>query len=231
MKTKLFGSFDINDEQNKDFIDDFKSLLIIDKECIKIIIEKSVDLMSVKQKTVYLKSIDELNTKIGISQSSLLRYVSLFQFLLEQLSEPEYKSDSISNLADDILSTNKFDQSSSDKIIYIFTLLRKKIEKGADEIILKNMTARGALPCIKNIRSTIELRAIIENGYKVGTKSSAYTPIVKGIVPIASIGIDTDIDTQSSFFFQATSEDVDVLIDKLSAIKKEFEALLKFNNK
>ena len=83
----------------------------------------------------------------------------------------------------------------------------------------------GVLPSFKGIGTTVEVRAVMATEYEWGKSVEEYTPALAEIVGVASIRIKLARSQPEAFCFQATNDELKILIDSLRATQKELQLL------
>lgn len=85
----------------------------------------------------------------------------------------------------------------------------------------------GVLPSLSGVANSVEFRAVTEEAFKLGAQPEEYKPKLVGHVPVISIRLKVDSGHVGEFVFQASPEELQLLIDSLNAALVEIKAFEK----
>ncbi len=129
------------------------------------------------------------------------------------------KSDNPNDILEDLSTLECIDEDSTPTIRQVLELVRSESE-WYKHFRLTKRTERGIIPSLTSIEASAELRGVFEKGVNFGetaktvalkTKLNTETPVT----PIITVGIELNSGTPDTFFFQATPEDVEWIIENL----------------
>lgn len=152
------------------------------------------------------------------------------EFLARQLANEEFAADSIEDLSADLQESamaHEIDISDADILVFaeLLTTLRESIVPEYKKIRTRKVHAIGVLPSLKSFGTTVELRAITEDKFRVGMSADEYEPEITGLVAVVSVRLTTDSGLADEFCFQASAEEFDVLIEALKATQKDLKKI------
>ena len=85
---------------------------------------------------------------------------------------------------------------------------------------MERQAKTGILPAFRSISTTVELRTILDKEYVWGNPIKDFSPKIIGWVPIVSVDIKTDSANDQHFYFQAVIEELNIIIQELTAAIK-----------
>lgn len=231
MKSKLFSRFDLKADDNKSFVDDLKNILSIEqekrKEIIKIIIEYTKT-FSNKQAD---KMIEKLSTELDLDIAKINNALVVLTFLMDKIIDDSFSSDTPIKWIDDLIEMSVIKREESKEMLEIFNEIWDLAKNEYKKVDTEQTYKRGALPIVKSIGYTVELRGIFKDEFTYGGNIDEFNPELVDFMPIISVGITTESDKQKNrFVFQAEENHLKRIIDVLSSAIKEAN-ILKVKNR
>jgi hypothetical protein len=127
-------------------------------------------------------------------------------------------------LGEDIVDTLHFVPAEKKSLFLdVVKLLKEEIAPVYEQQERLQAHTAGVFPSWSGIGSTIEMRAVIESDYKLGTDVQRYKPACVGMIPVASISLRVDQGNPERFYFQVSEEELKDLIKSLEATLKELQ--------
>jgi len=235
--TNFFSSF-TSDDDRVSFLSDFLSIAAATKEKTDRLLQIMHSIPILTDGSEEQKTIGSLATSLEIEIPEATVLLSWTQHILQLRQNRQYVSDTPTEWADDVATLLKENEFVKQKDLpplrslatEIASVLWLQAEQSRPRY-LALVYSRGILPRFRQLESTAELRAVIDNGVaETGQLSddvavAAYSPTIVDLVTIASVHIATD--TRDQLYVQMTYEDVKAAIRALTATLRELEALQK----
>jgi hypothetical protein len=127
--------------------------------------------------------------------------------------------------ADDLVALKVVSDERKTGFLECVTFLRNEVFPYYEKEQRKLRFEGGVLPRFKSFGSTVELRGVTIPRFRPDDPLNDYKPTVERVIGVASILIGVDSGTPEKFCFQVTSEDLDRLMIRLEATKKNLKAL------
>ncbi|MBC8485203.1 hypothetical protein ISS30_01410 [bacterium] len=205
------------------------------KKDLKQFISTSLD--SAKTLSNYVKSYSifiEPNPELRLSKISretelnpnhIITIFRIIRFLMVgELKEDE----TINDLADDLFLGEYLLEEEKNLFIELARIFTPQIKIFREHEKEREFIIKGA-PIIGEIKWTSNLRLLPMNPFKYGESIDDYKPEIKKFIPIATIELSVNtIGEKQTVNFQADLDEIDEIITKLKAVKKELVILSKF---
>lgn len=226
MKSRLFSNFDPASETGRAISRDLKVLIRLyengkgkDKvEACMDRIPEIAETMTSRQVVVIAENL--ARDREGMSRGDVIPSLQILRHLTERLTDEEAECDSSSDLADDLVEVGILEDARKRYFVDIIDDIRTKILPKYKKIKRKKQFSSGVLPSLKSFGTTVELRAVLENDFRIGMSSIEYDPGIYDFIPVISIILRTDSGIPDTFTFQASKEETIALIEELRAAVK-----------
>lgn len=231
MKSQLFSKFDPSSKENDEFATDFARLISLPDKALSACIDSLPDLLLAKTETRTTELYDRLHEQTGQSYIDLRSSVFCMEFLTVKSLESDKKSDTPEAWADDLRGLKIIDSDDLErKFVALAERLKREIAPQYELQLRRREFAKGVLPSIKSMGTTVELRAVQRDKYKIGENFDNYKSKIEDVVGVISVHITTDSGSFDDFHFQASEEELEYLIDTLRAALDDLESLKSFKS-
>ena len=240
MKSRLFYALASQPDVAPRLLDDLVVLLSLNAEqsqsIVHAVLESTDKAITINQRQAIAESV---GNKLGLGAVAAASAMESLKFILDQQLDETFGKDSAETLGKDLeeygrAANRSITQAQVDKFIELTKFLRVNVLPDYRKIRDRKTTATGVLPSLKTFGTTVELRAIVENLFRVGMDSAKYSPKISGVVPIVSIRIKTDSGSIDEFAFQTDEKVLAAFIEELKSaqvILCELNRVTKFSNK
>ncbi len=242
MKTTLFYTLSREPELAKNIMRDIIVLFTLDeakrKVCMLGLLEIADDTMTQKQRSDTIERIAKAN---DIDLLKALSSFQVLQFLLKKLDDDNFKKATTPELAEDFpVCCEQVDlEIDRDVAIPVFKEVIEYLR--SDEILQKytkindkKLATSGVLPSITSFGTTVELRAVVGNPFRIGMVADEnYDPDIKDIAPVVSILLRADSGVVDEFSFQVSEAELEALIQELHSAQisiRKLQELVTFQN-
>ena len=137
------------------------------------------------------------------------------------------KADRPQDIVGDLQDLKLIAPSDAPKLLKVMRFLKEQVVPQVEKDQLLQSHAVGVLPSLKSIGTTVEIRGVFLESFRLGQAIGKYRPKLVNSVPVVSIHIGTDAEVNKEFIFQADKEELQWLIDAFSAAQKELTLLEK----
>ena len=220
-KSRTFTINPFNDEGLKALKEDVEILSKVDAvnfsqivDAIKgvILAKTEKDELAIHEGMIASKLVPNLQTAISARR--------IINFFFKIFHEDLTKNDAPEDIAKDLVAAG-IDQKNLIATERLLNLIKQETKWYAD-YRLKKSFRQGLFPYLQKIGTTVELRGIFNREIKSGEKTEEYAKEAKlendyPIIPIISVAINLDSGTPDRFCFQASPEDIELLIERLRA--------------
>lgn len=227
MKSNLFSSFDPRDPANDKFASDLKRLLQTDQTQRDLLLQAFPELYREESAIRREPHLSDLAEKTGLDRLTIRSATAFLAFMVDQLYDERINAaaDSPESWTEDLVSLGVIESDLAPTFTGFMRAVKRLTEQELLSIKRERLAGAGVLPALIGIGTTVELRGIFEGGHTFRTPVAEYTPRLKGITSIVSVAISLDMGSPSQFGFQATPNDLDLLIGALESAKKEVTTL------
>ncbi len=231
MKSALFYSISRDSDSARTLLLDLCTVLRLTGDqreaCLSAICDLAERAMTRAQRR---KTSERLALDQDIHRVDAAAAIAALEFLARQLSGEEFAADSTEDLSADLQESaiaHEIDISDADILVFaeLLTTLRERVVPDYKKIRSRKAHTTGVLPSLTSFGTTVELRAIIEDTFRVGMSADEYEPEITGLVPVVSVRLTTDTGLADEFCFQASAEEFDVLIEALKAAQKDLKKI------
>ncbi len=170
------------------------------------------------QKELLITSLIE---KSGLTRLQTGSFLSLFRFFVSQFQEENLKiaEDSSESWTADLTALGIMEERWASEFTSYMSAVTSKIKSDVLDTRDVQTYQAGVLPSLKSLGTTVELRGIFDQTYRIGSPLEEYSPKLKSVTPIISVRISVDKGDIRDFYFQATPREIDILINSLIAAK------------
>jgi hypothetical protein len=225
MKTGLFYEIYNNSEAAKSIFNDLSILFNLKPEhrtlCVNNLLKIAQDVMTSNQRRALVEKIAKESE--GLSAFEVNAAMKVLGFYMKQLADKDYEDTATNDLANDLIECgSKFDVPINDNekriFIDIINTIRKDIIPKYENIKDEQSTVAGVLPSVKSFATTVELRAVVGNPFRIGMKADdGYDPKIGRVVPVVSIRLATDSGVVDEIAFQLSEQELGALIEELKS--------------
>ncbi|MCD4753720.1 MAG: hypothetical protein K8R40_11665 [Anaerolineaceae bacterium] len=232
MESQLFSVFNAKETENNIFGKDIEFIVKTAPEKVDIILQNFLAINSFSNEVEKKEALNDLGSETGLSEFQINSIIKLSLFFLSELTNSRNKKitlDTPESWTNDLHSIGLLKKEDTNNFLR-FSRQVKAMEKDFNNQQLKRQYEVGLYPSFKGYATTIELRAIQESRYYLGENVENYEPSILGYMPIVSLKLMTTGE-ETIPVFQLTSEDIDYLIDGLTAAKidlNNFEEKIKY---
>ncbi|MBN1476542.1 hypothetical protein JXA47_07310 [Candidatus Sumerlaeota bacterium] len=225
MKSRLFSQFDPVAEGNKELERHLKLFINLEPDKRKALIEVLPEREGSKTKAVSALIIERLQEQIQRSSVEIGYIFRLLRFFLEAMIDEKTTDDTEDQWAEDLGSIGFLSPPEKEIFIQAMSQIREAVLPSVVGEYKRRLYGEGVFPTLSGVYTTVELRAVQDKPYALGTKVEDYQPQIHDTVGVVSIRIRVDSKNQSDFCFQMTEAELDILIDALRAAKTDLSAL------
>lgn len=219
MVTKLFTSVGID----VDFKEDLHQLMGIPQEVVKDCIKALPYMASSDGRSKYNEIIGGIVTKHKTSELAIRSALAVLFFFANALNDDDYIDDSVEDWGKDLVEKEFLDEPRLLLFIEYVNKIKKDVSEQFQTSIAIKRCSRGVLPSFSAVGTTTGLRSVSKVSFDHAKHLKEYLPKIEGLVPIISINVETDDD--SNFSFQATESQLKELIATLQASLTEVKKL------
>jgi len=231
MRTMLFLGFDPNLDRNKQFLRDLRSLIILDADKRRKLLEAVFEVLDIKSDNARKERIERLAKETKVSLPEIYSALESCSFLVEHLAKDECKEDKSTDLGEDLRELTGITEAETNRFVEVVENIKHDAVDRYKVQRMKKAFEAGVLPSLQSCGATVEIRALIEDRYHFGMDPDKYKPTITGYAPVISINLSVDSGVLNEFIFQATPEEVRFLIGKLRATLTEVEAFENYISK
>jgi hypothetical protein len=230
MKSQFFRIFNSDDQDNKGFFLDFEKILKIDPKKAEYLLINTNKLFDSETKDQRRAFALEAEKQTGLELGIIDIFYNMLFFLSRFYTENEIPVDDADLIEADIIENKLLQSFNKPNASIVLHAVFEKLQDQCIDSFKKQKSKYGVLPSFSQLSSTVELRARLVNEYRSGLSANSYTPTVKGFFPVASFALYSDSNSDP-FFFTASKEQVEVILEKMKAIVKELEAVEQYIRK
>lgn len=229
LKSRFFKRFNPKDSRNSGFKGDINHLIELSEDQVNQLIVSLPGILlastSEQRNALVKKTIDSA----GTNSDALTKSLKLLTFFAKNLQDEHFKNDTPSDLVDDLIAGGMVEEKGGNLKRIIEELVNKVVGPSKEGVKDKDI-AKGFLPFLSSVKTTVELRAKIKDSYNPSDPADDYQPEVEGTVGISSVYIGTDAKENATFYFQADEGGLKLLISKFQAALKELQALKAYSD-
>ncbi len=168
--------------------------------------------------------IEDLATKCEAGLDVLVRSSSILQFFVKASLRQDLPEKEISLWVPDMIECGVLSADKEQAASAILKRLAEDVVPSIEPRARRLSAASGVLPVFARGGYTVEVRSVPEDIYRRGNPIGEYVPKILDAAAVVSLHLMVDSGTPADFYFQATAEDVDYLVDLLKAARKELAA-------
>jgi hypothetical protein len=230
-KSKLFGTFDPSEEQNKEFCRDLRAFLGVTEQERKAAIEafsKFKESISSTERTEVIDLVTGEAGLTGLQQKAIYR---LMDFFLRQciavIEKTDMADDTIEMWTSDLRVLDVITESEEAVLTKVLSDFQRESLPSLHDVVRRLSYSAGVLPTINSFGATSELRAIRKRRLDWTSDSKDYVFDLGGFVAVGSIHIGTDSGHSREFDFQVDEKQLTYLISGLQQLLLELTELNK----
>jgi len=233
MKSALFYAITSESDFAKTFLSDLVTLLRAKPEqrngCFNVLLPLMLTMTADQKRTIA----EQVAREHGFGYVEAAAALQALQFLLRELTREEYPEVPTQDFADDLRETaSKYDVPMSDLELNVFIetidRLRGDVVPRYEEVKKEKATTTGILPSLLSFRTTVELRPVVANKFRIGMAADEYEPDIRGVVPVVSFVLEADSGVVDEFCVQMSPEELAALIEELRAAQVCLDRLQQF---
>lgn len=226
LKSKLFRSFDLEDDIGKALRTDIALLARLDEPSRQALLDELVNVHTASTHEDRLQLIEGIAAKTPLSVVDVAHAYRPLVLLLETFVT-HGADNSVELIGEDLRTTELSNEGTHETLVRTVTRVRE-IASQASARIERAVASYQVLPNLRTIQASVELRAIVDEEYDSSFSVEEYAPTVRDTAGIVSVRLQLDAGPTPDVFFQATPEVVAVLVHRLSAALKELGALTRY---
>jgi len=169
--------------------------------------------------------ISEISRKTELTPNHILKIFRIIRFLMiDELQENE----TIDDLADDLVLGGYMVDEEINSFIELARIFSPQIKMFRERSKEREFVVKGA-PIIDEIKWTSNLRLLPVRPFRYGESIDDYKPAINKFIPIATLELSVKtIGEDQTVNFQADLDEIDEIITKLRAVRKELVLLSEF---
>jgi hypothetical protein len=229
MKSKLFSAFDIDHDDNKQFKRDMGIVGKMSVDQLEAIAAALPALAAVKTVRERKPLYDKLSKTTGLSLAELARAIDLGVFFVRSIREDkEFGSDNPDAWVSDLLERGVVNQNDMGSVQRYLHLLKESVVPQVNEEQNRRRATARVFPSFKGSSTCVGLRAVLKDEYELGMPLEDFRPQVSAMTPIISVLIT--VDAGDDLAFQATPDELELLIGSLQSAVKSASAMEDFHS-
>jgi len=225
MKSKLFSRFDLQDKDNEQFVKDLHQLLGLSEEQREFVLSAMPSLSRAIVKAAEKKVLDDLESQTHLKLVDIGHAVDIIRFFTRKMLDDVTEDDTPEAWAADLQSLKVLDAKQAEVFSKFLTRLKSDFLPELATIRKGLMYGAGILPSIKGGGTTVELRGVFDKTFSWGTSVEEYAPELRDLVAVVSVHLIFDQGLPDEIWFQATQDEIDLLISELQAARKQADML------
>ena len=213
------------------FKKDIETIKSINPKYLENIIEHSIKFAFADTKKKEQIIINEVIESNLLDNEEIFEAVSrVIRLFCEVFIHEKTKDENIDRVLGDLSNELKIDELELTKIKNLIEIVKIKSPQYKS---LKNISQSeaGVLPYLKGFNTTVELRGMFSREFGLGDNPDSYikeVEVEKNAIPIISVNIGFDSGNPDEIFFQATPEDLTLLINELKVAVEKAKILQKY---
>jgi hypothetical protein len=228
MRTMFFVGFDPNKDTNRAFLRELRCLISFDADKRGKLLKAVFDILDIRSEKARKDRVETLAKEIKIPLPDVYSALGSCNFLMESLARDENKADKPINLGEDLRELTGISAEETSRFVEVVeNIKRDAVDKYKVQKKRKSFEA-GVLPSFRGCGVTVEMRAVIDDKFGFGMDLEKYKPKIVGHAPVISVHLHTDSGVLDEFIFQASPEELQLLVDNLRAALTEAEAFKKY---
>jgi hypothetical protein len=224
MRTILFTSFDPTSEANKQFVRDLRTFLKMNSDIRLAVLGLTINVLNERTEKGRRDTIEKFSNEKRLPLPEILSAAESCRFLIYALAKDECRDDKSPDLGEDLRELTGLTAQETAAFVETIDKIRSDFLEIYRTTRKKRVYEAGVLPSLKSCGNTVEFRAIIEDRFRFGMVADDYHPRILGYAPVISVHLSTDSGFVDDFSFQASPQEISLLIDNLRAALREAEA-------
>lgn len=211
---------DLESEAGRDFLGDFRRLVRLSADARDRSVRALVPLLRARTGRARKAVENEVLDGLPDDPADVLAGLALLEFFAAGLAGQDQEDDP-DVLATELADAAELGDAERNEAHRLLNRLR-------DEVVperRRQRYARGILPSLVGVGTTVELRAVQGTQFRAGQGLASYTPNIEGVVGIVSIAISTDDPIAGRFFFQTDEAGLTSFLDALQSAQADLSAL------
>ncbi len=220
MKSILFSRLDLSDERNKGFSTDLVELLQLSQSQLDALVKSLPEYLESTTKPKKSALISDIAQSTGILQYRLDSLIAILIFFLAQMEDDEISVDEPDAWMQDLQELGVLSDENSVTFLRLIQELKTSTIERFSRIRRIQLETGGVLPSFSSIGYTVEMRGVFSEDYESWKPLETYSPKLLDLVPVASISIGIRGEAKSEVAFQASLDQIDIMLGHLNAAKK-----------
>jgi hypothetical protein len=230
-KSKLFGTFDPSEEQNKEFCKDLRAFLGVTEQERNAAIKafsKFKESASATERTGVIDSVTKDTGLTGLQQKAIYRFMDFFlRQLIDVIEKADMAAEKIEMWMSDLRVLDIITESEEAALTKVLSDFQRESLPSLHDVVRRLLYSAGVLPSINSFGATSELRFIRKRQLDWTSDSKDYVFDPGGFVAVGSIHIGTDSGHPREFDFQVDEKQLTYLISGLQQLLLELTELNK----
>ena len=228
MRSRLFSEFDPESKDNDLFAKHLKMAMTLTDAQAATCISAFAKVRLARTQMETRQHLQALEKETHLPLKQIDQALSVVQFFFRNMMRDDYKADTTEEWAEDLGQLDLLNDDEKPRFITLIEGLRSQVLPAIENDIRRRTYGEGVLPTLKSCGTTVEMRAVQKDRYHWGESLETYVPQIMDITGVVSIHIGLDEGTPEDFYFQASVDDLDLLIQQFTAAKKDLHALDRF---
>jgi len=170
---------------------------------------------------------DELRAKavdaVGGHAADILRALKVLEFFYVEWDPTFDTADAFRRDIDELKLVPEKDKDNRRFVIEYAREIEKENKRR-----IQRAAANRQLPSFKAVSATIDMRAVIDQPFKLGGDISEYMPTCGAVVPVVVISVLRDSGDPTDFIFQCEADNLRLLIDYLTSALADLDAAKRY---
>jgi hypothetical protein len=226
LKSLFFQNLDLKSKEGEEFCRALATFLKLPAQVLQRLAKELPRMNSFRLRSQKRAFVRKQVTSLGISfvdgqhavDAIMAPFLSLF-------TDKETADEKPASLVEDMVNLKLLTALEGKKVLPILEVLKNEGAPELKKLRRLREFSQGVLPSFRSIGTTVELRSIVPDPYKLGDEVSKYQPKSEGLIPIASITLSAtpgaDERECTRICFQCDEEELQWVIDKLEATKMD----------
>lgn len=224
MTSLLFKEFDPKSKKNEQFAIDLSHALDLDPNAVSTLVDALPVLAASATKVETERVTGPLFEQTGLGLLDLEHIANVARFFLSQFDDDRLSADTDEVWADDLETQGLIDETTRPRFAQFLTAVRAIYPRYRRASRIDTYKV-GVLPYLHSCGTTVELRGVFGKAYEWGNDLGDYVPELVTAVPVISVRIGLDSGTPRQIVFQATPENMKLLVTSFQAALRDADTL------
>lgn len=225
MESVLFSGFDPHDKDNERFVTDLRQLISLSDSQLDAVLSAMPNLARVKVKAEEKEVLKRLEIETQLKLVEIGHVVDVLRFFISSMLADVTGDDAPEAWAADLEALEVLDADQARLFAKLFKRLKTECLPELDAIQKERSFGTGIFPSLKGAGTTVELRGIFDKPFSWGTSVEDYAPQLRDLVAVVSVHLMMDAGSPDEIWFQATPDEIELLIGELEAARKQADVL------